>query len=138
MHVVADHGDARQRIGTIADNGGTLDRIQDFPLFDPIRLAGGEHEFARGDIDLATAKIGGIQTALDASHDLLWILVAGQHVGVGHARHRYMGITLAPSVSGRLDTGQARVHGVLDVGFQNAIFDQHVALADVAFIIDVE
>jgi hypothetical protein len=43
------------------------------------------------------------------------IAVAGRHVGVGHARHRHMGVALAPAVAGRLHVHQPRVLAVLHV-----------------------
>ena len=49
-----------------------------------------------------------------------------------------MGIALAPAIAGGRHTHQACVHTVLDVTFEDAVFDQHVALAGVAFIIDIE
>ena len=64
--------------------------------------------------------------------------VAAQHVGVGHARHRHVGVAFAAAVAGRLDLHEARVHRVLDVALQDAVFDQHVALAGVALVVDVE
>ena len=49
-----------------------------------------------------------------------------------------MGIALAPAIAGGRHTHQACVHTILDVTFEDAVFDQHVALAGVAFIIDIE
>ena len=121
-----------------ADNGGALDRVQDLAVFHPIGFAGGEHKLARGDVHLAAAKVGGVQALLDAGHDFFRVLVAAQHVGVGHARHRDMGVALAPAVAGGRHAHQARIHGVLDIALEDAIFNQHIALAGVAFVIHVE
>jgi hypothetical protein len=53
--------------------------------------------------------------------------------GIGHVR-----IAFAPAVAGRLHAHQAGVQRVLDVAAQDAVLDQHVALAGVAFVVDVE
>ena len=44
----------------------------------------------------------------------------------------------APPVAGGGDSHQARVETVLHIAFKHAIFDQHVALRRIAFIIDIE
>ena len=49
-----------------------------------------------------------------------------------------MGVTFTSSVARGFDTHQARVHRVLYVAFQNTIFDQHIALAGIAFVVDIE
>ena len=46
LHVVADHGHARERIGAVADDGRALDRVLDLAVFDPVGFAGREHELA--------------------------------------------------------------------------------------------
>ena len=49
-----------------------------------------------------------------------------------------MRITLAPTVARGFDTHQTRIHAVLDIALQNAVFDQNISLAHMALIIDVE
>src|SRR5512146_3362360 len=71
FEVVADHADARQNVGAVADQGGVLDRRSDFAIFDQISLGGGKDEFAVGDIDLATTEIHGVKAALDRTNDVL-------------------------------------------------------------------
>ena len=63
---------------------------------------------------------------------------AAEHVGVGHARHRHVGVALAAAVAGGLDAHQPRVHRILDVGLEDAVLDEHVALRGVALVVDVE
>ena len=65
-------------------------------------------------------------------------LVAAQHDGVGHARHRRMGVALAPAVAGRLHAHQAGVLAVLHQADQAAVLDQHVALGRRALVVDGE
>jgi len=36
-----------------------------------------------------------------AADDGSRLVLAGQHVGIGHARHRYVAVALAPAVAGR-------------------------------------
>src|SRR3546814_8614768 len=47
------------------------------------------------------------------------VAVAGQHVGVGHARHRAVGEGFAPAVAGRPHAHQAGVHAVLHEACQD-------------------
>src|SRR6267143_4237852 len=49
FQVVADHRDARQHIGTIADQGGALEGCAHAAVLDGIRLARREHELARSE-----------------------------------------------------------------------------------------
>ena len=56
------------------------------------------------------------------------IVVAGQHVGIGHARHRQVREALAAAVAGGRDAHQARVERVLQVAAQDAVLDQGRAL----------
>jgi hypothetical protein len=87
---------------------------------------------------LAACKVGGVQAFFDAGHNFFSTLVATQHVGVGHARHGHMGVALAAAVARGFDAHQARIHRILDVAAQDAVFDQHVLLAGVAFVVHVQ
>ncbi len=49
-----------------------------------------------------------------------------------------MRVAFAATVAGGLHARQARVHRILDVTLQDAVLDQHVALAGVAFVVDIE
>jgi hypothetical protein len=126
-HVVADHAHFFQALRAAAHNGGTLDWVQNFAVFNPIGFAGRKHKFARGDVHLTTAKVGGVQAFFDAFDDFLRVFVATQHVGIGHARHGDVGVAFASTIAGGGHTHQAGVHGVLDVALQNAVFNQHIA-----------
>jgi hypothetical protein len=64
LQVVADHADARQHVGAVADQRRALDRRADLAVLDQVGLARGEHEFARGDVDLAAAEIDRVQALL--------------------------------------------------------------------------
>jgi hypothetical protein len=63
---------------------------------------------------------------------------SGEHVGVGHARHRHVGETFAPPVAGRLHAHQPGVLSVLHVADKNAVIDQHGAAGRRAFVVDRE
>src|ERR1043166_7711342 len=99
--IVADHGDAGERVGTVADQHRALDRRADLAVFQPIGLGALEHELARGDVDLPAAEAHGVDAVLHRGENLARFALAGEHVGVGHARHRDVREALAPSVSGR-------------------------------------
>jgi hypothetical protein len=69
-------------------------------VLDQIGLGALEDELAVGDVHLAAAEIGAVEAALHRGDHLLARGVAGQHAGVGHARHRHVGVGLAPAVAG--------------------------------------
>ena len=64
--------------------------------------------------------------------------VAGQHEGVGHARHRHVREALAAAVAGGRHAHEARVEAVLQVAAQDAVLDQHGAAGRRALVVDVE
>src|SRR5690606_18975590 len=138
LEIVADHRDARERARTIANQRSALDRIFDLPVFDEVRLRALEDELAGRDIDLTASEINRVNAALQGSEDFARVLVAGGHEGVGHARHRPVGVAFAPARTSRRDAGEARVQAILQIAFENAVFDQHRALSRRAFIVDGE
>ena len=68
--------------------------------------------------------------------DLAGIVLAAEHEGVGHARHRRVGEALAAAVAGRRDAHQPGVEPVLDIALEDAVLDQHVALRRRALVVD--
>src|SRR5580692_9987953 len=136
LEIVADHRHPVQVGRPVADQHGALDRRTDFAVLEPIGFRALEHVFARGDVDLAAAEIDGVDAVLHRGDDLARIAVAGQHVGVGHARHRHMGKAFAPAVARGLHAHQAGVLAVLHVADQSAVLDQHGAIGRRAFIVD--
>ncbi len=65
-------------------------------------------------------------------------MLAGTHVGIGHARHGQVRERFAAAVAGGRNAHQARVVAVLHVTHQHAVFDQRGALAGRAFVVDIE
>ncbi|MOA02485.1 hypothetical protein D3C78_1219380 [compost metagenome] len=66
------------------------------------------------------------------------IAFTGEHVGVGHARHRQVRIRLATTVAGAGHTHQAGVELVLHVALEYAVFDQRGALCRRTLVIDAQ
>src|SRR3546814_2702310 len=93
-------------------------------VLDAIRLGAGEDELAARDVDLAAAEIDRVDAFVDRGDDLRRGPVAAQHVGIGHARHRRMGIGLAATIAGGLHPHEPGVHAVLHVARQDAVLDQ--------------
>src|SRR6185436_1807883 len=60
-HVIADHADASECIGTIANDGRAFNRIGDLTVFDHVSLGGREHELSADDIDLAATEVHCVQ-----------------------------------------------------------------------------
>ena len=75
---------------------------------------------------------------LHRSQDLLGVVLPGEHERVGHARHRRVGVRLAPSVAGRLHAHEPGVEPVLHVAGEDAVLDQHGAPGRCALVVDVE
>src|SRR6185437_15137257 len=97
LQIIANHGYVLERLRSVADQRGVAHRRGDFAVFDQVSLRGREDELAVGDVDLPATEVHGVQTALDAAQNILRIVFAGQHVGVGHAWHRDCLIALAPT-----------------------------------------
>src|SRR5699024_7957245 len=133
--VVADHGYAVQYVGAVADQRRALDWRADFAIFDAVGLGGREHEIAGSDVDRAAGKVDGVNAVVDGGDDGFGGVLAGAHVGVGHARHDGVGIGFAPRVAGRRHAHQPRVVLVLHVTDQRAVLDQRVAGGGRAFVI---
>src|SRR5262249_36569208 len=100
LQIVANHRDAGEHVWPVADQGSATHRRGHLSILDQIGLARGEDELAIRDIYLAAAEVHGVKAALHAANDVLGLLIAGQHVGVCHARHRDVLVTLAASVAG--------------------------------------
>ena len=136
LHVVTDHGDAVHGIRSVADQHGALDRVRHLAVLDHVGLGAGEDELAAGDVDLAAAKGDGIDALLDRGNDLLRRVVAGSHVGVGHARHRLVRVGFAPAVAGGRHAHQAGVLPVLHVADQLSVLDQDGSVGRRALVVD--
>src|SRR5438067_1328891 len=82
------------------------------------------------------------RTRTDASRvlsdDLLRRLVAGREIRVRHARHRRVAETLPSSRPGTALSGELRVQVIVEVPLEHAVLDQHLALAGIAFVVDVD
>ena len=127
-----------QHFRPIAYQGGSLDRACHLALLNQVGFARREHKLARSDIDLATAKIDGVDTLVNRGDDFLRVVLTGQHVGVGHAWHGQMCVGLAAPVTGGTHAHQTGIHPVLHVAFQNTVFDKHRVLSSDAFIINIQ
>ncbi|ABA47973.1 hypothetical protein BURPS1710b_3335 [Burkholderia pseudomallei 1710b] len=137
-HVVADHAHVLERFRAAADQRRALDRIRDLAVLDHVCLGRREHELAVRDVDLAAAEVHRVQAVLDRFDDLPRVLVAVEHVGVGHPRHRQRRVRFAPRVAGDGHLHQPRVQRVLDVALQDAVLDERRALRRVALVVDVQ
>ena len=135
---MADHAHLLHRFRAAADERGALHRRGHLPVLDQIGLGGREHVLAAGDVDLAAAEVDRVQALLHRADHVGWIVLAGEHAGVGHARHHQVGERLPPAVAGRRHAHQARVERVLHVAGQHAVLDQRGALRGRALVVDVE
>src|SRR5262249_19439384 len=95
-------------------------------------------EIAAGDIHLPAAEIAAVHALRHRADDLFGVAFAGEHEGVGHARHRNVCVALAPSTAGRFGLEQRTRKLVLQVPAQHAVFDEHVAARRLAFVVDIE
>ena len=66
------------------------------------------------------------------------IVLAGQHVGVGHARHGDVFVAFAAAVAGVGHAHQAGGKFVAQISLQNSLFDQDGVLRGLAFVVHVE
>ncbi len=134
--VATHHGDLAHRLGAVADQGRALDGGGDLAIFDEVSLGGGEDKLAGGDVHLTATEVGGINALLHRGDDLRRIILARQHVGVGHARHRHGGVGFAAPVAGEWHTHQASVLLVLQIALEDTVLDQHVVATRRPLVID--
>src|SRR5262249_5538038 len=136
LEVVADHAHAVEIGRTVADQHRALDRLRQLAALDLVGLGHLENVFAGGDVDLAAAKRHGIDAVLDRGDDLARSALAGEHIGIGHARHGHVGVALPPAIAGRFHVHETGVLTVLHVADENAVFDQHGAVGRRPFVVD--
>src|SRR5712692_819787 len=115
LEVIANHADAVEVGRAVADQHGTLEGLRALAILDLVGFRHLEHVFARGDVDLSAAEAHGIDAVLDRGDDLAGIAVAGEHVGIGHARHGHMGVALPAAIAGWLHVHKSCVLAVLHV-----------------------
>ena len=138
FQIVADHRDSRQNVGAVADQRRAFDGRGDLAVFDHVGFAGGEDEFAVGDVDLASAEVDGVDAVLDGANDVFGIVLSGEHVGVGHARHGDVLVAFAASVAGVGHAHEPSGELVAQIAFEDSVLDQDGLLRGLAFVIDVE
>ncbi len=92
--------DPRQRVRPVADQRRALDRRADLAVLDQVGLGAGEHELARGDVHLPAAERLGEQAALHGGRISSGSWSPPSMYGVGHARHRDVGVGLPSTVAG--------------------------------------
>ena len=107
-------------------------------MLDEVRLGHAEHEVAGGGVDAAATQLGDVHTVVGGPHDLVGLLGAVQHVGVRHAHHRQVHVTLAAAIT-RLGTAFLACPEVVphEVG-EHTVLDEHVVLAGVALVVDAD
>src|SRR5471032_1297726 len=136
--IVTDHRHFAHGFRPVADQRRAFDRGGNLAVFDQVRLAGGEHELAAGDVHLTAAEVGAVDAAFHRGDDFCRGAFARQHVGVGHPRHRQVRVGFTTTVTGAGHAHQARVELVLHVAFEHAVFDQRGALGRGDFVIDAQ
>src|SRR2546429_4571499 len=100
FEIVADHGDPRQHIWAVADQSSALNRRRDLAIFDEISFRSRKHEFSIRDVDLPASEVHGVKPAFHRTHDVVRVIFTREHIGISHARHGDMLVTLAASVAG--------------------------------------
>ena len=75
---------------------------------------------------------------LDRANDVLGIVLAGEHVGVGHARHGDVLVTFPASIAGIRDAHQFRGKLVTQIALQNPVLNENSLLRIVALVIHIE
>ena len=107
-------------------------------ILDHVGFRSGKHEFSAGDVHLSAAEIHRVQTVLHRCDNFLRVLVAVQHVGVGHARHGQMRKGFTACVARYRHAHQPRVECVLQITFEDTVLDQRGALRGIAFVVHLQ
>src|ERR1700678_3436156 len=100
FQIVAHHRDASQHVRAVADQSCSFDGRGDVAVFDHVGFRGSEDEFSVGDIDLASAEVDGVDATLHRANNVFGIVLTGEHLGVGHARHGNVFVAFAASIAG--------------------------------------
>src|SRR4029077_3980319 len=87
---------------------------------------------------LAATEVHGVHTVLDRADDIFGIVLPGEHVSVGHARHGNVLVAFATAVTGVSHSHQEGRELVAEVSLQNSIFDQDCVLGGLTFVVHVE
>ena len=136
--VVAQQVDVAQHLRTVADQVAFAQRLGDLTVLDQVGLGHAEHEVAGGRVDAAAAELGDVHAVIGAADDVVGILGAVEHVGVGHPHHRQVHVALSPAVAGLLAALLAGPQVVPHVVGEHTVLDEHVVLARVAFVVDAD
>ena len=102
--VVAEQVDVLQHLRAVADEVALADRVGELAVLDQVGLGHAEHEVAGGGVDLAAAELGDVDAVVGGPDDLVGIVGAVQHEGVGHPHHRQVLVAL-PAAVARLRRG---------------------------------
>src|SRR5512133_3254704 len=85
LQIVADHRYACEDVRAVADQRGAPDGSGDLAIFDHVGFGRPEDKLSVGDIDLSPAEVHSVHTALHGANNVFGIVLAREHVGVGHA-----------------------------------------------------
>src|SRR5690606_10858784 len=94
-----------------------------------------EHEVARGGVHLPAAEVGHVHALGGGGDDVVGVVGAGQHVGVGHPHHRQVLVALAATVAGAGPALLAGAQEVPHVVGEDAVLDEDVALGHRALVV---
>src|SRR5690554_786787 len=88
LEVVAQHVDAGEHLGAVADEVAVTDGSGDAAVLDEVRLGHAEHEVAGGGVDLTAAELGDEHAPFGGGDDVVGVVGAVADVGVRHPHHR--------------------------------------------------
>ena len=107
-------------------------------IFDQVSFGSGEDELAVRNIHLAATEVHRVNAAFHGTNNIVRIVIAGEHVSIGHARHGDVLVTFTASITGIGHAHQTRRELVAQIPLEDSFFDQNSFLCGMAFVIHIE
>src|SRR5512139_218766 len=114
QEIVADERDVLEHILAAAHEHEPLERLRHFSALDHRSFRDREHKTPRRPVDVPAPDLRDVHALVDGLDDVAGVRLAGEKVGVRHARDRVKPERLAPAVPRLLHLHQSGAQLVLD------------------------
>ena len=134
--VVAETIDITQNLRTITNEISFAQRLGDLTIFNEVGLGHSKDKVSSRSIDTAATKVSNIDTVGCVLNNVGRVFFTIQNIGIGHTHHWQVFVRLTTTVTTLRTTFITCSQVVPHVVSENSIFDQHVVLRWVAFIVN--
>ena len=134
--VVAETIDITQNLRTITNEISFAQRLGDLTIFNEVGLGHSKDKVSSRSIDTAATKVSNIDTVGCVLNNVGRVFLTIQNIRIRHTHHGQVFVRLTTTVSTLRTTLVASTQVVPHVVSENSIFDQHVVLRRMAFVIN--